>query len=69
VKRYNKRLDFTDQLERFATQEGACLALTLAAGPVSRYALETARALHAPGAYLDVVLGRVEEAGHARRAP
>jgi multicomponent K+:H+ antiporter subunit D len=35
---------------------GACVALTAAAGPASRFALETARALHAPGAYVDAVL-------------
>ena len=35
----------------------ACLGLTVAAGPVSRLALDTAGALHAPGAYLEAVLG------------
>jgi multicomponent K+:H+ antiporter subunit D len=34
-----------------------CAALTAAAGPVTRYAAETARALHAPGQYLESVLG------------
>ncbi|MFP2926590.1 monovalent cation/H+ antiporter subunit D [Pyxidicoccus sp. 3LG] len=35
---------------------GACLALTVGAGPAMHYARETARALHAPGAYVDTVL-------------
>jgi multicomponent K+:H+ antiporter subunit D len=35
----------------------ACVALTVAAGPVSRYAAEAARALHAPAEYIDAVLG------------
>ncbi|HET7753705.1 MAG TPA: monovalent cation/H+ antiporter subunit D [Anaeromyxobacteraceae bacterium] len=35
----------------------ACIGLTVAAGPVSRYALDTARALHSPGGYVDAVLG------------
>lgn len=34
-----------------------CLGLTVAAGPVSRYALDTARALHAPEAYAGAVPG------------
>ncbi|HEX6692482.1 MAG TPA: cation:proton antiporter, partial [Burkholderiales bacterium] len=34
----------------------ACLALTAAAGPAMRYTQEAARALHAPGAYIDEVL-------------
>ena len=35
----------------------ACAALTVAAGPVSRFALAAARALHAPAAYVGAVLG------------
>jgi multicomponent K+:H+ antiporter subunit D len=35
----------------------ACLALTVAAGPATRFALDTAGALHAPGEYLRGVLG------------
>lgn len=38
----------------------ACVGLTVAAGPASRFALETARALHAPGDYIHAVLGAPE---------
>jgi multicomponent K+:H+ antiporter subunit D len=46
----------------------ACLGLTLAAGPVSRYALEAARAVHAPDEYIEAVLGRDVEPGAGRGA-
>ncbi|HET9450586.1 MAG TPA: monovalent cation/H+ antiporter subunit D [Aggregicoccus sp.] len=35
----------------------ACLGLTAGAGPAMRYAHEAAKALHAPGAYVEAVLG------------
>jgi multicomponent K+:H+ antiporter subunit D len=35
----------------------SCAALTIAAGPLMRYAAATARALHAPEGYLESVLG------------
>jgi hypothetical protein len=35
----------------------ACVGLTVAAGPASRFALETARALHAPRDGSHAVLG------------
>ncbi|HET9596680.1 MAG TPA: hypothetical protein VFP65_13915, partial [Anaeromyxobacteraceae bacterium] len=47
----------------------ACGALTVAAGPVSRFALEAARALHAPAAYVDAVLGPTAASPGMRRAP
>jgi multicomponent K+:H+ antiporter subunit D len=37
---------------------GLCLALTVAAGPALRYMQDTARALHAPHAYIEGVIGR-----------
>jgi multicomponent K+:H+ antiporter subunit D len=39
----------------------ACVGLTLAAGPVTRYALQTARSVHAPSEYIDAV--RKHDAG------
>ena len=33
-----------------------CLALTVAAGPAMNYLNDTARALHAPGGYIESVL-------------
>jgi multicomponent K+:H+ antiporter subunit D len=39
-----------------ATLLAACIALTTAAGPAMRYTHEAARALHAPGVYIDEVL-------------
>ena len=35
---------------------GACIALTLAAGPAMQYAYDAALALHEPARYLDEVL-------------
>jgi hypothetical protein len=35
----------------------ACVGLTLGAGPATRYALDTARALHAPGQQTDPAPG------------
>jgi multicomponent K+:H+ antiporter subunit D len=44
----------------------ACAALTVAAGPVTRYAAETARALHAPRQYLESVLGAAAPPAEAK---
>ena len=50
------RIRFAEALPLVALL-AACLGLTVAAGPASRYALDAAQALHAPQGYLDAVLG------------
>jgi multicomponent K+:H+ antiporter subunit D len=47
----------------------ACLGLTLAAGPASRYALDAARSVHAPDAYIEAVRGHDRGRGPGGSGP